>query len=170
MAITYEIKGERLGEVIARKQAGLLRALVGKMAEYMFALQQKARSIAPVGHDVETPPPGTLRESIRNPRAELEGDHIVGTLDVGGEPTTVKTYAGQTYDYARIIMEGSTEHEVPVSRKRALHFLLGGKEVFAHFAVVSGVTANPFMADALMEMRSEIINGLQETIGISLRE
>lgn len=163
--ISITVSDQALIESVKSKGKYAFDALVDKMGSMMVDLQRKAQSYAPVGLSDGTHLAGTLRDSIRDPKVQVDGSEILGSVTYGGDPTTVETYGGEEYDYFRIITEGSTEHRVPVSEgKRALHFLLEGKDVFSKYAVVSGVEPNPFMAEALYDMRSELISGIEETL------
>jgi hypothetical protein len=163
----------------------LKKALVEKMTFMMTQLQQKAKTKAPSVN-------GTLADSIRDPRAEIDGDEVIGYLTWGGAPTTVSYKGGKAYDYARILNEGSkaiiavnpleeTGSRTDASKtlsgkserrfgKGVLAFMMGGKQVFAEYAFPKGTRPNRFVEDALMEMKGELIQGIQETISSVMKE
>lgn len=158
---------------IRRRIEVLNTVLMEKMTYLMTKLQNKAREKVS----------GRIKNSIRNPRASVEGTAIIGTLDWGGEETTVSNKGGKAYDIARILEEGAKAHVIhPLTLKGSrahekgakrrfgkdtLHFYSAklGKEVFADYVFHPGVPAAHFMRDTLAEMKGDIIEGLAQAIG-----
>ncbi len=111
-------------------------ALAEKMTYLMTKLQAKARANTAILR---------VRESIRNPRAELEGTSVIGHLTWGGEPTTVSYKGGKPYDLALIFEKGTHPHAINplgvpltatgkrshqtriIGKHEVLHFLMGGR-------------------------------------------
>lgn len=157
-------------------------ALVQKMTLLMTRLQQKARA----GTEIHV-----VKESIRNPRAEIQGTTIIGHLDWGGELTTVQYKGGRKYDLALIFEYGSKQHPInPLGQagqlggrrqrqKGGLPKRLGANvlvwpvpytkgdysgHVFTRYAFPKGIVAEQYMRLAVDSMRQEFVEGLMDTI------
>ena len=171
LSFTFDGTDVNLAADLRTKLDVLGPALVQKMTYLMAKLQQKARANASVSR---------VKESIRNPRAEVEGSKIIGRLTWGGEPTTVSYKGGKPYDLAQIFEYGTRVHAVnPLTTsgtrvhefgarrrvgKNVLKMMIGGKETFARFAFPRGVKAEQYMERAIESMRMEFAQGLLDTI------
>ena len=158
--------------------------LTEKMTYLMTILQQKIRSGKLSSHNIT----GEVSDSIRNPRAEQEGENIVGKLDWGG---VYAYYMGNTpltggvrqYDIAQILESGSKEHAIsPLGEKgsepfhqtglrkrygaNVLHFFSArlGKEVFADYVFHPGTKGIHFMEEGLQQMKGEAGTEIRKTV------
>lgn len=173
MPLTFTFSGSDIKVVadLNTKLDRLAPALVEKMTLLMTRLQQKARANTPIA---------MVKESIRDPRAEIQGSAVIGFLTWGGTPTTVSYKGGKEFDIAQIFERGSRTHAInPLTtagtrshikgEKRRfganiLHFYSGGKEVFARYAFPKGIPAQHFMENAVNSMKTEFAEGLLQTI------
>ncbi len=86
--------------------------------------ERKAREVAPVRS-------GTLRDSVTHRSAT--GSENIARYDVIASAK-----------YASFVSQGTRPHLIVARRKRALHFFVGGKEVFAQRVRHPGTKPNPF--------------------------
>lgn len=184
MPITFTFSGTDLKVVadLNTKLDRLAPALVEKMTLLMTKLQQKARDNTRIG---------SVKESIRDPRAEIDGTKVIGYLTWGGEPTTVSYKGGKSFDIALIFEQGTKQHainplgakgqlggrrlhHVAGSKKRigadVLHFYVGGKDVFARYAFPKGIVAEHYMEKAVSSMKVQFAEGLLQTIKGVIRQ
>lgn len=170
----------------------LVPALVEKMTFLMTKLQAKAQANAPKLT-------GKLAESIKNPRAEAEGNRVVGKLDWGGGD--VSKYAipqeiggkgyyqedeqGDTVKYAINPKKGVGAYRggKPFGKEVAAHGAIpgkkvlafigtkayAGKQIFAPYVFHPPQTPKWFMRDSLAEMKLEIIQELSATLDAGLK-
>ena len=104
---------------------------------------------------------GNLRRSIHSV-VESGGTSIKGKVSSSGD---VK-YAG-THEF------GGTIHvpDIVATKAKALHFVVGGKDVFAKSVKAHDITMpeRSFLRSSLEEMRGEIVGGLNEAVGEGLK-
>jgi len=148
------------------KQDKLVSALLDKMTYLMQRLQQKIVGEKLSGQ-VLSRRSGRLADSIIAEPAILEGTDIVGRVAwAGGEAWYGKVHEfGGTRDFVINVQASRREwRRAGVLGKRALRFMLGGKEVFTPYVFHPPLPKRPFMAPSLEEMREEIKEGLRERI------
>lgn len=173
MPIEFTLSGTdvRVVSDLQTKLETLGPALAEKMTFMMRRLQVKAQANAPNL---------AVRESIRNPRAEIVGSKVIGHLDVGGQPSTISYRGGKPYDLFQVFEKGAKPHAInPLTEKGTrlhekgakrrtgkdvLRFMMGGKEVFARYAFHPGIQGSHFMEHAIQEMRVEFAESLLQTI------
>ncbi len=175
--MSFGDSGARLVASLNIKNQKIIDACVIRMTSLMEKLQEKARANAPKLT-------GALEESISNPRAEAQGKKIIGTVDWGGGASAPYAQAQEiggkgvyainpkeavgAYRGGKPFGKEVAAHPA-IPAKKALHFIgRDGKDVFAAYVFHPPQTAKWFMRDALYEMKEEIIEGLQRTIGMVL--
>lgn len=172
MPLKFSLEGTeaRLIASFESLSSRFLEALAKKMTIVMEKLQEKAQARAPRIS-------GKLQASIRNPRSEIAGTTILGTLEWGGSETT--TADGS--DYSQIVERGAKPHVInPLTTKGTRSHEKGakrrfgkdhlafyserlGKAVFADYVFHPGVTGSHFMADSIQEMKEVMIQEFTET-------
>jgi hypothetical protein len=96
---------------------------------------------------------GRLSGSIRTLPTETSPNEITGGAAAGGAQVV----------YARPLEYGSRAHIIQAINAKALHFQIGGKEIFAKQVMHPGTRAYAFMRGTLDEQATSIIEGFQET-------
>jgi hypothetical protein len=96
---------------------------------------------------------GNLRNSVFY-KMEDQGTQIVGTVDVSMPAARY----GKAHEFGAHIPE-----RVPVNAK-ALHWRVGGKDVFAMRAAAFDLPKRPFMSTGLADRHAGITAGIQESI------
>jgi phage gpG-like protein len=141
----------RLATVPATMQA----ALVKKLTAIALRLERHIKEDKLSGQvlNVQT---GALRRSIFS-TIEARGDYVVATV---ASSSDVK--------YGRIHEFGGTIHvpEIVPVKAQALHFIVGGKDVFARRVRAHDVNMpeRSFMRSALTDMRDEIVADIRKTV------
>jgi hypothetical protein len=166
--ISISIKNEPA--VMARlRERGpfIVEALTIKMNELMIRLQSKV-----VGESIPSffKVAPNIAASVQFNPAHVEGEKIIGTVQAGGPRTTKVTLkSGAEVDYAAV-QEYGVPHgwEIAPFNKRALAFLLDGKQMIRRRVWHPPLEARPFMRSELEAMTPEIISGLQSTFKESL--
>lgn len=141
----------------------ILAALQSKMTELMFKLQSKI-----VGESIPTffsPRGQNIARTVRAIPATLEGSTIVGEVAAGGPQTTKVTLkSGREVDYAAVQEKGiSHSYEILPFNKKALAFLMDGKQFILKSVIHPPMKARPFMRAELENMESQIVAELQDT-------
>lgn len=111
LSFTFNGTDIQVVESFQFKSSRVVNALVEKMEAMMVKLQEKMQSKTK----------GRVADSVRDPEAFVEGGKIVGTLKVGGEPTTVSYKGGRSFDIAQILDKGAVPHRIdPLLRATGL--------------------------------------------------
>ena len=175
LGVTLNDTDVRLATSLRTRKTVLVDALVEKMTFLMTELQKKAQAGVPSKR---------VQDSIKNPDATKEGDLVVGTLDWGNVP--VEYMGGAIYDLAQIFEHGAKPHRIsPIATRETglsklpAHYRKGvkerfgtgspllrwesnGKAVFRKFADHPGIQATNFMANAIEDMKGEILDQLRD--------
>lgn len=112
---------------------------------------------------------------------KLEGqvlNHITGRLqgsimhDVIDQGTRItgRVYSNTTVNYAAIHEYGGQIPDRYPVNAQALHFFIGGKEVFAKFARGFTMPERSFLRSSLQDYRQIIINGMTNAVTSALGE
>jgi len=96
---------------------------------------------------------GKLIDSVRlNPaEATATENEVAGGVSAGGGPAW----------YAKLLQDGTRAHEIVPVNKKALAFLLDGKQVIVRRVMHPGTKPFPFMTESAEETREQILAGLQ---------
>ena len=138
----------------------LIDALQNKMSYLMILLQQKIVREKLSGQVLKHRS-GKLAGSIVAYPATLEEGEIIGKVEGAGGPA----WYGRVHEFG-----GSSSYPIVAVNKKALHFFIGSKEVFAKRVLHPPLPQRAFMAPSLAEMKPEIVNGLAETVAIVMRK
>ncbi len=153
-SISFEITGEdTLLESLRAKTDRFTAALIAKVDLLDAILQAKIQ--AKLEGPVLQHRTGNLVRSIEMIPAKLEGDNIVGAVQGGGGVA----FYGRFQEYGT-----RGPYQIVATNKKALHFLIGGKDVFAKRVTHPGLQGKNFMGGTAEEMRQEILDGLQATV------
>lgn len=151
---TVEIDDSKLRLKLNAMPDKLRAALKTKTTQLALILEGKVK--AKLSNDVLHVRSGDLRRSIFH--------------KVEANETTVEGSVGSSSDvkYGRIHEYGGTINipEIVASKAKALHFVMGGKDVFAKSVRAHTITipARPFLRPSLAEMREQIVTGYKQTI------
>lgn len=163
--------------------------LIPKLADKMFYLMTKLQEKAQANSGLTS---NRVRESIRDPRAEVQGGRIIGTLDWGGVDVSYKATTGGKgiiYDLAQIFEKGQKEHAINALTERGSRTpqgRFGGKlksvrryganvlqwfnppgsnnAVYAQSVFHPGREGIHFMENAVQEMKEDFADGLQGVV------
>jgi hypothetical protein len=141
----------------------ILAAITEKMNALMIALQNKVLGTTIPRYFKSAP---NISSSVQLIPAQLAGQMIVGGVTAGGpRTTTVTKKSGAQVDYAAVQEYGvGHSYEILPFDKKALAFLLDGKQIITKRVFHPPLAARPFMRDALAEMTPEITEGLQSAV------
>ena len=158
---TVELVGQReLSLRLTSMPAAVRTALVKKTTS--LALQLEALVKSKLGGIVLNVVTGALRRSISH-KVSAEATRVGATVFSGGD---VK--------YAGIHEFGGTIHvpEIVPVKAKALHFVIGAKDVFATRVRAHDVVMpeRSFLRSSLEDMHEDIIEGLREAVNEGLRE
>ncbi len=140
----------------------IVEALTGKMDELMFRLQAKiVTETIPAMFKASS----NISRTVRAEGAHVEGTRIVGGVTAGGPQTTKTTLkSGAEVDYAAVQEYGGTHgYEILPFNKKALAFVMGGKQAIFRRVFHPPLQARPFMRSSLQAMEAEIVEGLEKT-------
>lgn len=154
--LSVQLVGDK--ELIARLQSApeaVRKALVRKSYQLAIALQRKIRTEKLSGQ-VLNKRTGALQSSIFYEVTETQYGVIA------------KVAAGKDVPYAAIHEYGGTTkpHVIEATKAQALHFHVGGKEVFAKRVNHPGsrMPERSYMRSSLGEMHEQIVEGLTEAV------
>jgi hypothetical protein len=111
-----------------------------------------------------------LKNSVNKTPAHIEGSAIVGWVDAGGAKTSKRTLkSGERVDWA-IVQEYGVDHgwEILPFNKKALAFMMNGKQAIYARVFHPPLEARPFMRSELQNMEPQIIAELQQAFKESL--
>ena len=145
--------------------AALIQSIQGKAEKIITALRVKldildiqlqAKIVGEKLHgQVLNQRTGKGAASVRFTPAFEDGTELTGSVLAGGGPAF----------YLRFQHDG-TKGPYPIvpTNKKALAFMMNGKQVFAKMVMHPGLTAKPFATDSLNEMTPDFVTGLQEAL------
>ena len=147
----------------------IIERLKRKMTLLMLQLQSRI-----VGESIPAFFPNgapNIAGSVRAIPAELEGTIIHGEVQAGGPRTTKVTLkSGAQVDYAAVQHEGiAHSYEIRPFNKKALAFLLDGKQVITKLVHHTGLQPRPYMTSELQNMESQIVEELQQEFMAALQ-
>ncbi len=141
----------------------IVEALMLKMNELMIRLRSRVLNESIPTFFKAAP---NISASVTMEPAHVEGTKIVGGVTAGGTPATSKTTlrSGITYDIARI-QEYGVGHgwEIVPFNKKALAFIMDGKQMIRRSVFHPPLEARPFMRSELQNMEGQIIDELKGT-------
>lgn len=145
----------------------IIQALTMKMNELMLRLQAKI-----VGESIPAffKAAPNISASVQMIPAHVEGTMIVGAVQAGGPKTTKITLkSGAEVDYAAV-QEFGVDHgwEILPYTKKALAFMLDGKQLIRRRVWHPPLEARPFMRSELQNMEGEIVAELETAFKESL--
>ena len=161
--LSVQVSGDdTLIKRIENMPVAVRNALVRKVVTLQIALQRKIR-MEKLDGQVLNKRTGALQSSIFISPVEVTEHAVIG-----------KVSAGKDVPYARIHEYGgqTSPHTIEPKRAEALHFYIGGKEVFAKSVNHPGskMPERSYMRSSLSEMRVEIVEGLTEAVREGLNE
>ena len=140
--------------------AAVVAALAAKSAALANQLLTLVRSKLTGG--VLQPRTGALAASIGVDGPRIEGDRVVTTLFAGGDVkyAAIQEYGGVT-----------SPHDILPSRAKALAFLAGGEQVFAHIVHHPGshIPERSYLRSSLAEMAGQIESELKAAVVDAIR-
>lgn len=155
--LTFSGSDAALVERFRAKSAEIVLKLARKLQGLNFELQAKIQGEKLQGQVLKQQS-GKLAASVRALPVEQEPGQIRGSVQAGGGPAF----------YGRIQEKGgTTEYDIAPVDKKALAFMLNGKNVFAKLVHHPPLKARPFMSTSLDEMSGEIVSGLQGVLSDS---
>jgi hypothetical protein len=160
LRIDFDGSDQRLLAYIRSRMPVLREALRIKMTGLMIALQAHIVGEKLSGQVLHHRT-GKLIDSIRldPPQATATENEVSGGVVGGGGPVP----------YARIWEEtGWKAHEIVPVNKKALAFMLDGKQIIVRRVMVPAQGPRPFMKPSFEEMREQIIGGLQQAANEAL--
>lgn len=104
---------------------------------------------------------GKLINSIRMIPAKVAGSKVAGYVEGGGGPA----WYGKIHEYGT-----DRAYEIVPVNKKALAFMLNGKQVFAKKVLHPSFAEKSFMRSSLDEMREQIHTELQEAVNEVMRK
>jgi HK97 gp10 family phage protein len=125
---------ERFGRDVHQRLAA---AVAAEGIELVRAVQEDKLSGQMVGQVTRR-----LRDSIHLEMAETE--------------TSVTGTVGTNVSYARFVHDGTAPHVIEAKSAPALHFFMGGAEVFARRVNHPGTKPRPFLTSTLAEREAQI--------------
>lgn len=141
----------------------IVAAITEKMNLLMIRLQQKVVGTTIPRYFKSAP---NISASVQMIPASVAGSKIIGGVTAGGpRTTTITKKSGREVDYAAVQEYGvAASYEILPFEKKALAFLLDGKQVIARRVLHPPLAARPYMREALEEMTPEITEGLQQAV------
>jgi hypothetical protein len=141
----------------------IVEALMTKMNELMIRLRSRVLNESIPTFFKAAP---NISASVTMEPARVEGTKIIGGVTAGGTPATSKTTlrSGITYSIP-VIQEYGVAHgwEILPFNKKALAFMMDGKQLIRRRVWHPPLEARPFMRSELQNMEGEIAEGLKET-------
>lgn len=158
--IKISFTAQSLEEIEAWQNKGphIIAGLVTKTDELMIRLQKYIQEEKLEGQVLQHRT-GQLSGSVRALPTRIEGKTIIGDVVAGGG---VAPYAKYFETVAAGGTGGTAAHVIYPVTARALHFFMGGAEIFAAYVFHPGFPAKPFISTSLEEMRDSIVNALQQ--------
>ena len=160
MQVNYEVDDSKLVARFASTTARVQAALAKKLAVLAIKLENhiKADKLSGQVLNVRT---GALRRSIFT------------TIETGPQRIVATVASSSDVKYGRIHEYGGTINipEITPVKAHALHFFVGGKDVFAMRARAHPVKMpeRSFMRSALADMKDEIRAGIEEAMKESVK-
>ena len=155
--ITVEVTGDT--EVAARltsMPARVRQALVKKLTELSLRLEAKIKGEKLSGQVLNVVT-GNLRRSIHQVPLQVTETSITAGVASSGDVkyAAIHEYGGKT-----------SAHEIVATKAQALHFMMGGKDVFFKRVQHPGsvIPERSFMRSSLAEMREEITSGIKQAV------
>ncbi len=108
---------------------------------------------APISDSETDPAPGTLANSME--WQDQDGTLTVGSSDPRGP-------------IAAYVTRGTAPHEIVPVAANALHFFVGGDEVFTRHVDHPGTSPNPFHITAWENQRDTVMQMFHDTVGASV--
>ena len=150
--ITFDIDDSRVQARFQAMPEKVRAALMRKVTVLTLMLEARAKGNAPVGPNTKTHTGGQLRRSI------------FSTTESTPISVTGKVATGADTPYAKYVELGTDPHDILPTKAKALHFLAGGKDVFAKIVHHPGTKAQYFMRDALRDLTPAIKAGLTQAV------
>jgi hypothetical protein len=155
MSIRITFSGDdRVQALLQRKRQQIFRALELKINSLMLRLQAKIQGEKLSGQVLKQRT-GTLKRSIEVIPVEQKGDALAGGVRGGGGPA----FYGRFHEYGT-----SNSYTIVPVNKKALAFIMGGKQVIVKKVVHPPFPERSFMRSSLEEMNDEIVTELKATI------
>jgi len=140
-------------ENMRKRGPKIIAALAQRLTLLMFKLQRKIQTEKLQGQVLHHRS-GKLFGSIHATPAKVEGTKLVGQVSGAGGPA----WYGQVHENG-----GTRAYVILPVNKKALKFVMGGKDIFAKRVNHPPLPQRSFMASSLAEMREEIITSVQQT-------
>lgn len=154
MSITITSNAEQVASSLERKAGQLREAMTAKLNALTLALQRHIIADKLQGQALQQRD-GSLAASIR----------VVPAIEQGGTITAAVVVEGSAEKYA-VFQEFGTSGAYPIAPKgaKALHFLVGGKEVFTKEILHPPLKEHSFLRSGFDDMREDFLSGLGEAL------
>lgn len=156
--LSFNNSDERLVQNLREKGPRILAAAKTKMDGLMISLQAKIVGEKLSGQ-VLNRRTGKLSNSIRALPSDIEsnfqGESIVGHVEGGGGPA----FYGRVQEFG-----GDHAYDIVPINAKALHFFIGGKEMFLKKVHHPPLKERSFMRSSLEEYRETIFDSLRQSV------
>jgi len=165
--LTFGGSDKALLERIRAKGAQIVRSVLREMDIDMLKLQahivrdKLSGQVLKRGPNTPGHSGGTLAASIRKGETELVGTEIVGqVLGAGGD-----AWYGRLHEFGT-----TSSYEIVAINKKALRFFIDGRAIIRRSVMHPPIKERSFMRSSLEDMRSQIIEDLQNAAARGLNE
>lgn len=139
----------------------IVEAIRKRLDEVDAKLQRKIQTEKLRGGNPLHQRTGKLINSIRMIPAQVAGSKVAGYVEGAGGPA----WYGRLHEYGT-----DRAYEIVPVNKKALAFMLNGKQVFAKRVQHQGFPERSFMRSSLAEMQEQIKSELQEAVNEVVRK
>jgi len=155
--------------------------MAGLNLTYTIDLSRLSLALEHIENDVNNELRLALKESLRDVQHYARQNHDFEShshkleqainYDIGPDGLSGRVFIDETLaPYGKWVHDGTKEHFVRPRNARALHWVEGGNEFFSSGHEVSGITADPFLINALLAQDSNIMTRINNAIDKVLRE
>lgn len=138
--------------IIRARGSRIIQAIIRKMNSSMIALQAYIVT-SKLSGQVLKHRSGKLANSIRVNQAEAEGATITASVQGAGGPA----WYGKLHEYGT-----DSPFTIRAINKKALHFVLGGKDVFVKSVLHPPIKERSFMRTSFAERQTNIVESVRE--------
>jgi hypothetical protein len=159
MEIKFAIDTSEIGPFLEEKYDEIEKALANKLNAIDYALIDNIVGGKLSGNPVKSHT-SKLAGSVRALPVVNDGSSLTGTVEAGGGAAL----------YARYLEDGTAPHRIAAKNKKALAFMVDGKQAFAKYVNHPGTRAYKFMAGTLTENQRAIFEQLQAAANEAIRD
>ena len=151
--------GQELIAAMRDKPSTLLSVLSVKLNALMIMLSRYVVAEKLSGQVLKRQT-GKLAASVHHVPASIEGTKVSGFVEAAGPGAPY----GTVHEHG-----GERAYEIAAVNRKALHFVMGGREVWLRRVTHPAAVARPFMSTSLEENKSEIVSQLQDALTEALK-